>query len=256
MKLFALSDPHLSFGVPGKSMDRFGTEWINHPEKIKANWESVVGPDDVVAVPGDISWAKKFEAALADLQWLGTLPGKKVILRGNHDLWWPSASLLEQELPSNMRFVQNNHVKIGPFIFFGSRMWDTEEYSVFDLIDWDPKKGTIPGVKAGGELKEQERIYDRELLRLKLSINSVTDITEGIRIGLSHYPPLDHLLKPSRASTLFAEAGAKHVIFGHLHSVKKELRDSAFGQLGDVNYHLTSCDHVDYMPKFICDSNH
>ncbi len=213
-----------------------------------------MGPEDVVAVPGDISWAKKFEAALEDLNWIGSLPGRKVILRGNHDIWWPSASLLEQELPPSVRFVQNNHVKIGPFVFFGSRMWDTEEYSVFDLIDWDPKKGSIPGIKTGGDLKEQERIYDRELLRLKLSVDSVSDGTPGVRIGLSHYPPLDHLLKPSRASALYAHAGAQHVIFGHLHSVKKEFQGRAFGNLEGVHYHLTSCDYLDYTPKFICEA--
>ena len=182
MKLFALSDPHLSFGVPGKSMDRFGPEWVRHPDKIKANWEKVVGPDDVVAVTGDISWAKKFEAAQHDLNWIGELPGRKVILRGNHDIWWPSSTVLERELHPSISFIQNNHVKIGPFVFFGSRMWDTAEYSVFDLIEWDPKKGAIPGVKSGGDLKEQERIvlslYYFEELKLH-EIAKVLELTES-----------------------------------------------------------------------------
>jgi predicted phosphohydrolase len=254
MKLFALSDPHLSFGVPGKSMDRFGPEWVRHPDKIKANWEKAVGPGDVVAVPGDLSWAKKFEAALEDLRWLGELPGRKVILRGNHDIWWPSAALLERELPPSVSFIQNNHVRIGPFIFFGSRMWDTQEYSVFDLIEWDPKKGAIPGVKSGGDLAEQERIYDREVMRLQLSADSVPSDLPGVRIGLSHYPPLDHLLKPSRASDIYARTGARHVIFGHLHSVKKDWVGKAFGDLRGTEYHLVSCDYVDYAPKFICEA--
>ena len=254
MKLFALSDPHLSFGVPGKSMDRFGEEWVDHPAKIKAHWERLVGPNDVVAVPGDLSWAKKFEAALEDLRWIDALPGKKVILKGNHDVWWPSQSLMEQELPPSIRFVQNNHVKVGPFLFFGSRLWDTGEYSVFDLIEWDPKKGPIPGVKAGTDLAEQERIYDRELIRLKLSIDSIPSDAPGVRIGLSHYPPLDHLLRPTRASRLYGEAGARHVIFGHLHSVKREFAGRAFGELAGVHYHLTACDYVDYVPKFICEA--
>jgi predicted phosphohydrolase len=254
MKLFAISDPHLSFGVPGKSMDRFGAEWVNHPQKIKDHWERLVGPGDVVAVTGDLSWAKKFEAALPDLEWLGSLPGRKVILRGNHDIWWPSASLLEKELHPSISFVHNNHARIGPFVFFGSRMWDTQEYSVFDLIEWDPKKGSIPGMKVGSDLAEQERIYDRELLRLKLSADSIGSDAPGVRIGLSHYPPLDHHLHPSRASALYAETGAKHVIFGHLHSVKKEWAGKAFGDLQGVVYHLVSCDYVDYVPKFICEA--
>lgn len=253
MKLFALSDPHLSFGTPGKTMDRFGEEWVSHPEKIRANWERLVGPGDVVAVTGDLSWARKFENAIPDLQWLGTLPGRKVILRGNHDVWWPAPSLLEKELPPSIQFIQNNHITVGPFTFFGSRLWDTSEYSVFDLIEWDPKKGPIPGIKADGDLAEQERIYDRELMRLKLSVDSIPEGRAGMRIGLSHYPPLDHLLNPSRAHALFAQGSAAHVLFGHLHSVKKSLRDSAFGTLEGITYHLASCDFLDYSPKFICE---
>jgi predicted phosphohydrolase len=254
MRLFALSDPHLAFGVAGKTMDRFGAEWVRHPDKIRANWEKAVGPDDVVAVPGDISWAKKFETALEDLRWLGTLPGRKIILRGNHDIWWPSSSLLERELPPSVAFIQNNHVKIGPFVFFGARLWDTGEYSVFDLIEWDAAKGPIPGLKSEGDVKEQERIYDRDLMRLKLSIDSIPADLPGMRIGLSHYPPLDHLLRPSRASRMYSEAGAQHVIFGHLHSVKKEFQGQAFGKTGDTEYHLASCDYLDYAPKLICEA--
>jgi predicted phosphohydrolase len=254
MKLFAISDPHLAFDVPGRSMDRFGAEWVNHPAKIKESWEKVVGPDDVVAVTGDISWAKRFEGALADLRWIDSLPGKKVIIKGNHDIWWPSSSVLEKEIPPSLRFVHNNHVVIGPFVFFGSRLWDTQEYSVFDLIEWDEKKGPIPGLKTGMDLKEQERIYDRDLMRLKLSIDSIPSGLPGVRIGLTHYPPLDHRMNPSRASKMIAEAGARHVIFGHLHSVKKELQGKAFGTLDGVEYHLASCDYLGYRIKFICEA--
>lgn len=87
MRLFALSDPHLAFGVPNKTMDRFGAEWVNHPAKIAAAWRETVGPRDVVAVPGDISWGKKLPEVMPDLEWLDALPGIKVILRGNHDFW-------------------------------------------------------------------------------------------------------------------------------------------------------------------------
>jgi predicted phosphohydrolase len=254
MKLFAISDPNLAFDIPGRSMDRFGSEWVNHPAKIKANWERLVGPGDVVTVTGDISWAKKFESALADLRFLDSLPGTKVILKGNHDLWWPSSSVLDKELPPGIRYVYNNHVTVGPFVFFGSRLWDTQEYSVFDLIEWDEKKGPIPGMKSGMDLTEQERIYDRDLMRLKLSIDSIPHGLPGLRIGLTHYPPLDHKMNPSRASKLITEAGAKHVIFGHLHSVKKDSQGRAFGSLEGVEYHLASCDYLDYTPKFICEA--
>ncbi len=254
MKIFALSDPHLSFGVPNKSMDRFGPEWVNHPAKIERNWRELVGPKDVVLVPGDISWAKKLPDVMPDLEWLHGLPGTKILLQGNHDYWWPSASLMEQELPSSIRFVQNNHVRIGPFFFFGTRLWDTREYSLFDLIAWDPKKGEIPGMKNDADLETQERLYERELQRLKISIASLPQDEPGIRIALTHYPPLDHLLTPSRASALIAETGARHVVFGHLHSVKPEWSGKAFGESNGVQYHLTACDYIDFTPKLICEA--
>ena len=251
MKVFALSDPHLSFGVPNKSMDRFGAEWVNHPAKIEKNWRETVGAKDVVLVPGDISWAKKLQDVMPDLEWLHSLPGTKILLQGNHDYWWPSFTLMEQELPSSIRFIQNNHVKIGSCFFFGTRLWDTKEYSLFDLIDWDPKKGAIPGMKNESDLDTQEKLYDREIQRLKLSIATLPQGEPGIRIALTHYPPLDHLLMPSRASTLIEEAGAIQTVFGHLHSVKKDWFGKAFGTLNGVQYHLTACDYIDFKPKLI-----
>jgi uncharacterized protein len=255
VKLFALSDPHLSFGVSGKSMDRFGPEWVDHPAKIEAAWREVVGPRDVVVVPGDISWAKKLPDAMPDLEWLDRLPGIKVILRGNHDFWWPTNAVLERELPPSFRFGHNNHARVGPFTFFGARLWDTAEYSLFDLIAWDPKKGPIPGVggmMAGADPKKQEEIYDHELHRLRMSMAGLPD--EGIRIALTHYPPLDHLLNPSRVSAMFEAAGARHVIFGHLHSIKPEWAGKAFGVRNGVEYHLTACDYIGFRPKLIAES--
>ena len=99
MKIFALSDPHLAFATPDKKMDTFGEYWINHPVKIKQNWERFVGEDDLVLIPGDISWAKRIEGALADLHWLDQLPGRKIILKGNHDFWWNKTKVLMERLP-------------------------------------------------------------------------------------------------------------------------------------------------------------
>lgn len=254
MRVFALSDPHLSFGVPGKSMDRFGPEWVQHAEKIAKNWRTLVDSKDIVLVPGDISWARRLEEVLPDLSWLDQLPGIKVILRGNHDHWWPSATQLDQELPGSIRFIHNNHVRVGPFFFFGTRLWDTSEYSLFDLIDWDPQKGEIPGLKTGSDLANQDQVYEREIQRLKLSIATLPKSDPGIRVALTHYPPLDHRLTPSRVSNLIEQTGAKHVVFGHLHSVKTSEKETAFGTLNDVHYHLTACDFIDFIPKLICEA--
>lgn len=109
----------------------------------------------------------------------------------------------------------------------------------------------MPGVDPA----KQDAIYEHELHRLKISASGLPD---GVRIGLTHYPPLDHRLGPSRASRLLEEAGAKHVIFGHLHSVKEAWRGRAFGAkdgpAGGTEYHLTSCDYIGFKPKLICEA--
>ena len=250
MKVFAISDPHLSFAPPQKTMDRFGPEWVQHPRKIKHHWEQTVSPEDVVVVPGDISWAKKWPQALVDLNWLHELPGTKIILRGNHDLWWPSKKVLEAELPGTILAVQNNHFRVGPFVFFGARLWDTEAYHCNDIIEWDLEKGSLPEKKSDQELEKQEKIYRRELERLKLSMESIDSRPGDRPIGLCHYPPLPPDFSPTHATSMYEHAGAEHVIFGHLHSIKEGFRFS--GTLNKVTYHLTSCDYLDFAPKLIC----
>ena len=252
MKIFAISDPHLAFSTPNKSMDVFGENWIDHPSKIKTGWLKKVRSDDVVIVPGDISWATSLDKALADLNWLDSLPGTKIILKGNHDLWWEKAKVMEAKLPSSIHFIQNNHVTIGDVVFFGSRLWDTQEYSFDDIILWDPNKGNLPYKKVGDDLKKQEKIYARELERLNLSIKSLPENDSLTRIGLCHYPPLDHKLEVSKAARFYINAKAKHVVFGHLHSLKP---GDYYGEVEGTHFHLTSCDYIGFVPKLIYDND-
>src|SRR5690349_2894023 len=140
MSVWALSDPHLAFGVPSKTMEAFGPAWEHYAEKIALHWKENVKPDDLVLIPGDISWAMHLDDALVDLHWLDALPGSKVILRGNHDHWWGSFSRLLKALPSSICAIQNNvftwqtaqgtRISIG-----GSRLWDTPEYSFETFIE-------------------------------------------------------------------------------------------------------------------------
>src|SRR5437899_350003 len=99
MAVYALSDPHLSFGVPQKSMEVFGPLWENYTQRIETHWRTIVQPEDLVLVPGDISWATHFEDALVDLRWIDALPGTKLIIRGNHDFWWSSPKKMKEALP-------------------------------------------------------------------------------------------------------------------------------------------------------------
>ncbi|MBF0430381.1 MAG: metallophosphoesterase [Fibrobacteria bacterium] len=251
MKIFALSDPHLAFSVPDKVMNCFGDVWIDHFRKIQMFWERLVSKDDIVIITGDISWAKKVEQAIDDLHWLHCLPGKKVIVRGNHDFWWSSTRKMKYQLPSSLNMVHNNCVQMGKVVFFGTRLWDTEEYNCDDIVDWDPRKCRIQEKKKGEKLEQQEKIYNRELERLKLSIKTLPKSDDVLKIGLCHFPPLDHKLNPSRASALFESAGAKHVVFGHLHSLFNT--NGYFGKLDGVEYHLTSGDYLRFRPKLIAE---
>jgi len=111
VRVFAIADPHLSSQNP-KPMDVFGSGWEGHPEAFFEGWRRVVGPDDLVIVAGDISWAMRLDEALPDLQAIAELPGRKVLIRGNHDYWWPSISRLRAALPEGMYAIQNDSVVI------------------------------------------------------------------------------------------------------------------------------------------------
>lgn len=112
MRVFAIADPHLSSAHP-KPMTVFGDTWAGHPEAFFRGWRRTVADDDLVLVPGDISWAMSLEDALGDLRAIAALPGRKVLLRGNHDYWWPSVSKLRAALPEGMYALQNDALRFG-----------------------------------------------------------------------------------------------------------------------------------------------
>ena len=123
MKVFAISDLHLSVNNP-KPMDIFGPAWENYIEKIFVDWREKVGEEDLVLLAGDFSWAMKLEDSIADFQMLEDLPGKKIIIRGNHDYWWNSISAVRKILPKNFYAIQNDALKFGKFIICGTRLWN------------------------------------------------------------------------------------------------------------------------------------
>ena len=123
MNIFAIGDLHLSFSVgPSKAMDMFGDAWVNHAERLKENWLKQITQDDIVLMPGDFSWAMKLEEALPDFEWLSKLPGKKIFVRGNHDLWWSSLKKMKILYP-DITFIQNDSIVINNVAIFGSRGW-------------------------------------------------------------------------------------------------------------------------------------
>lgn len=226
MKVFAVSDPHLSFTAE-KPMSIFGAVWENHWDAIAADWIEKVGDEDIVLIPGDISWGMTVDEARRDLETIGAMPGKKIYVKGNHDYWWGSLSKVRAVLPEGSYCIQNDALKFGNFVFCGTRGWNV------------PEIGTKPSA-------EDEKILRREALRLELSLKAADALAEGssdaVKIALIHFPPFDSRMGSTPFTDLFTAYGVKKVVYGHLHGQKcrAEMRSVKNG----TEYFLTSCDIV------------
>ncbi|MBR0600001.1 metallophosphoesterase [Sinanaerobacter chloroacetimidivorans] len=233
MSIYAIADLHLSFSVE-KPMDIYGGEWVNHIQRLKSNWESMITEEDTIIIPGDSSWALRYEEALPDLAWISDLPGKKVLIKGNHDLWWTSVSKLNQLYP-NLYFLQNTFYEAEGFAICGTRGWICPGDDDFTQHD--------------------QKIYKRELGRLKLSLDAAVkagfgkDGQEGRSriIGVLHFPPVADLSKSAGFLDLFEEYGVIKVVYGHLHG-KDAYGNGIKGIRNGVEYILTSTDYLKCMP--------
>ena len=242
MKIWAIADLHLSFGVPNKKMDLFGPLWESHHEKIQQKWDTLVSKEDLVLIPGDISWALKLNDALPDLTWIHNRPGKKVLIRGNHDYWWDSLTKVQKILPESLYVIQNNSLIFDDISISGARLWNSSEYSFHECIEYKPST-TRPKEK---EDIDPEEIFTKELNRLELSLTSISPMAK-IKIAMTHFPPIGLDLLPTRASALFEKFGITHVVFGHLHSLKKT-KNHLFGKARGIEYILTSADWLNFSP--------
>ena len=221
MNVYAIGDLHLS-STSDKPMDVFGKHWEGHFDRIKKDWLEKVKEEDVVLIPGDISWAMKMEDALVDLRALAPLPGKKVFIRGNHDYWWNGITKLRDNAPDdNFYFLQTDAVKIGDFVFVGSRGW------------------ACPG--SPDYTAQDEKLYLRESQRFSLAFDHAKRLKEeGDKVvALIHYPPFNLKGESSLFTDLFEREGVEKVVFGHIHGgVYFPYKTEKNG----VEYHLTSCD--------------
>lgn len=244
LKIWAIADLHLSFGVSGKNMDIFGSSWINHAERVKERWQKIQ-PEDLVLIAGDISWAKRLEEAAVDLQWIGALPGIKVIIQGNHDYWWQSLQKMRSALPPSLHALHGNAFTHRGVTIAGCRMWDSQEYHFSDYIDYQPgppKKRPAP--------EQDQKIFERDFLRLKRGLDSM-DPKASLRIAMTHYPPIGADLQPSRISKLLEQHKVDLCVFGHLHSVRR--KSLPFGRSGSTRYILSSCDYLECDPTLIAE---
>ena len=231
MNVYAISDLHLS-GKTDKPMDVFGDNWEGHFKKIKQDWLDKVTADDIVLIAGDISWGMQLNEGLFDLHSLKELTGKKIFIRGNHDYWWGGITKIRDKAPDDtFFFLQNDCLKVGNFIFVGSRGWTCPESNEYN-----------------GET--DEKIYLREAERFRLAFAAAEKIrVEGdILIAMIHYPPFTGKKEDTLFSKLFEEHHVSHVVFGHIHGgVFYPLESEKNG----VKYHLTSCDKLGFKLKKI-----
>ncbi len=223
MKVYSISDLHLSVNNP-KPMDIFGPTWDGYLDKIIAQWKETVEAEDLVLLAGDFSWAMKLEDAVADFKLLEDLPGKKIIIRGNHDYWWKSISAVRSILPENFYAVQNDALKFGDYIICGTRLWNLP----------DKNKAMTP---------ENEKIYRRELIRLEMTLQNAKKLqTNGEKIiCMLHYPPYTFREEGNEVTALLEKYDVFKVVYGHIHAYCKQ---SLVLEKNGVTYYMTSCDIV------------
>ncbi|MBR0081253.1 MAG: metallophosphoesterase [Clostridia bacterium] len=228
-KVYAIADLHMSHSVPDKAMDVFGAHWANHTERLAAAWNDTVREDDLVLIPGDISWAMYLRDAEADLAFLGELPGTKLLLRGNHDFWWSSVTQVRNALPKSVFALQNDVFRFRNLEIAGTRGW------------------TIPE-STGFKESEDRKLYERELIRLGLSLNGLTE--DAVHIVMLHFPPFSEAGTPSAFVQLLEPYRVAAVVYGHLHGGKAHA--SAFtGDYHGTAYHLVAADALHFVPKEI-----
>jgi len=250
MTIWVLSDLHLALSVPEKTMEVFGLPWKDYTRRIKENWKASVGSDDLVLIPGDICWAHKVEEAIVDLNWIDALPGTKVILKGNHDYWWPSSKRLMEMLPPSIHYVYNNVFNWNGVSIGGTRLWDSSEYNFDAIIEQveNPFEKKKSEEEIEVEKKQAVKIFDREIERLKLSLSQL-DQNAKLRIAMTHYPPISHDLRDSRVSKILETYNVNYCVFGHLHNVKKDA--PIFGEKNQILYVFASADYLGFDPLML-----
>lgn len=235
MRIFAIADLHLSFARP-KPMDVFGAHWTDHPVRLAQAWRARVGPGDLVLVGGDLSWAVRPAEAVPDLAWLAALPGRKVLVKGNHDYWYPGSHAKRAALLGpTMDGLYRTSAVIGDVGVVGGRG-----------PDLDPPPGTEPEAAATDA--------DRQLRALEASVVHLEarGLTGLRRVALLHHPPTRPGEATSPVTELLERSGVRLCCFGHLHTAEDHAAAIA-GVHGGIRYCLTSADHLCFEPLDVTD---
>lgn len=231
MAIFAISDLHLSLNSD-KPMNIFGSKWNNYEERMRENWNKVVTENDVVIIPGDISWTTYIDDATADFSYIHSLNGKKLILKGNHDYWWTTKNKMDLFLKNNcfdsVIILQNDAYLYKNTAICGTRGW------IF------PPAGSVG---------EDKKIFEREKQRLILSLENARAMHPDEIIVAMHFPPIDNNTESSDFIEIMKNYGVTKCVFGHLHAASQNV--APIGNYSGIKLKLVSCDYLSFIPTLI-----
>ncbi|MGN1116011.1 MAG: metallophosphoesterase [Candidatus Ornithomonoglobus sp.] len=229
MAIFTIGDLHLPLGID-KPMNKFGQQWDSYVDRIAKNWAAAVRDEDTVVIPGDFSWATYIEQAQRDFEYLEALPGRKIIVKGNHDYWWTTMSKLNEYITKNnfksISFLQNNSYTADRISICGTRGWLYPAWTTFSESD--------------------EKYFNREVGRLELSLKTAQ--TDKIYV-FTHYPPMSREGEGNAFTEMMKRYGVSRCYYGHLHgySHANRIPDTVDG----IEYHLVSSDYLRFMLKAV-----
>lgn len=227
MALYAIGDLHLCLGA-AKPMDVFGGAWVGYMDKLKEGL-SVIRPEDTTVLLGDLSWALDLAGAQADFSFIDAIPGRKIILKGNHDYWWSTASkfykFCDENGFSNQWILNNNHYEYDGYAICGTRGWFFEE-------------------ERSGE--HDEKVFKRELMRLEASLKSAGDLPKLVFL---HYPPRYKGYECTEILQLLQRYDVRRCFYGHLHGASHGLAQE--GLWDGVDFKLVAADKLNFVPHLV-----
>ncbi|MDP4118473.1 MAG: metallophosphoesterase [Bacillota bacterium] len=231
MAIYALSDFHLYLSMKDKPMDIFGNEWDNHMEKLRLGCQSLK-ESDVLLIPGDISWAMYLDEAFEDLKFIEEIPCKKIISKGNHDYWWTSHKKLKEYLDkcgfATISFLHNNFFAYGDIALCGNKGY----------------------FYTGLENTHDRQLYERELIRMELSLKEAELLGYKRKVFQTHYPPsVDGINPDARISEILKKYGVEKCVYGHIHG--RTQKNHFEGNFEGIEYIFVSCEYLGFKPKLV-----
>ncbi len=232
MALYGMGDFHLAFSVD-KSMEVFDPIWKDHEKKIERNWRRYVKETDTAVLTGDHSWGRNLEECREDLEFIMGLPGRKILLRGNHDMFWDAKKTdrLNKQFQGRLEFLQNNFYAYGEYALVGTKGCCYEGKDSYEYF---------------------EKIRDRELQRLRISLEGAAAAGFGKFVLFLHYPPTSIGEQESPFTMLAEEYGVSKVVYSHCHG-RERFDDSFKGYVNGIEYKLVSGDYLNFKPEKILD---